>query len=188
MKNRLLNRLYGIIAISCFVHCHSFAMIPQHASTDGVSVVANEVEAMWGVSFSKKHTNNDQDESNSHIYNSRLRGPPTDAIYELEAKIPVIGVQLFKMRIINDGMAELVINGLLEVKELISYTIDHNGEFVFELSAATQGVLRKFRTTLVKVKYCRETDAPTVVVRPPLPMNIQLKLERKKKQAILPFA
>lgn len=195
-----MNRFYCLIAINCFgnsfpIFAKTPPLITQHlymhirrlnhserrySPTDPLLI--DETEAsVWGVvALSTPRSDNEYDESSTHIYQRRPKGPAINSSYELKAKIPVIGMQRFSLRIINDGLAELVIDGLLQVKDLISYNIDQNGEFAFELSEKTNGILKRFRTTLVKVKYSREDDTPTVVVRPPLPTNIQLRLKRKR--------
>mmetsp|Transcript_8287 Transcript_8287/g.17687 ORF Transcript_8287/g.17687 Transcript_8287/m.17687 type:complete len:194 (+) Transcript_8287:148-729(+) len=113
-----------------------------------------------------------------------LSGPPSNAIYELEIYIPVIGRQRFLLEIIRQGLAKLSINGILQLNELIYYDIDQgSGTFAFDLSEMTKQILRKFRTSLVMVKYCQESDSPVVVVRPPLPTNIELRLKRRTVHA-----
>ncbi len=110
----------------------------------------------------------------------RLRSPPINAFYELSIRIPVIGKQIFQLRILNENVAELIIDGMLQVNDVISYRVDQqSGDLSFKLSEETQGILRKFRTRLGKASYCSETDTPSIVVSPPLPTNINLKLERK---------
>lgn len=109
-----------------------------------------------------------------------LSGPPAKAIYELEINVPVIGKQRFLLEIIRQGLAKLTIDGILQLNDFIYYEIDQgNGNFAFNLSEMTKRILKKFRTSLVMVKYCKESDSPVVIVRPPLPTNIELRLKRQ---------
>ncbi len=113
-----------------------------------------------------------------------ISGPPSNAIYELEINIPVIGKQRFLLEIIHQGLAKLTIEGILQLNDLIYYEIDQgNGDFAFNLSKMTKQILTKFRTSLIKVKYCQESDSPVVVVRPPLPTDIELRLKRQTVHA-----
>lgn len=109
------------------------------------------------------------------------RAPPVNAFYELNIRIPVIGRQIFQLRILSENVAELIIDGMLQVKDVISYRMDQqSGDLSFILSDETERILRKFRTRLGKATYCSETDTPSIVVSPPLPASINLKLERKQ--------
>lgn len=110
----------------------------------------------------------------------RAVGPPVNAMYELEVKIPIIGQQRFQLKILSLYHAELIINGVLEVKDIIPYRVDpKDGGLSFTLSDNTKRILKKFRTTLVSASYCTKTDTPSIVVSPPLPTNINLNLRRK---------
>ena len=75
-----------------------------------------------------------------------------------------------------------MVSGALQIDDEVEYSIDKSsGELSFTLSDGTKEVLRRFRTRLVSVNYCAKTDTPHVRVRPPLPVNIDLKLKRKHK-------
>lgn len=104
--------------------------------------------------------------------------PPINAMYELNIKIPVIGQQRFQLQIQSDSMAQLVIDGLLQVNDVVSYKIDSDGALSFTLSQSTKDVMKKFRTQIVSAKYCGESDTPSIVVSPPLPKKIKLNLNR----------
>jgi len=114
-----------------------------------------------------------------------LHSPPIGALYELVAKIPILGEQRFRLKIVNEGIAELVIDGLLAVNDSVHYNVTHDGDFVFELSDTTKEVLKRFKTDLVKVRYCNKTDTSIVIVRPPLPTNIKLSLKRRPPSSSL---
>jgi hypothetical protein len=107
-------------------------------------------------------------------------GPQVGASYNLKTKIPVIGIQTFQLRILSEDIAELVINGVLGIKDTIHYKVDQqSGELSFSLSERTKMVLKRFRTKLLKVTYCPQKDMPSIIVRPPLPMNLTLHLNRQ---------
>lgn len=190
-----MNRLQGLITVTCILQGNnsfpiSYAAAPTLVPRfNALSVFAPELDAsigkpeLWSVfpSARDRDAEAEEDVASKPLMRKswRAHGPPTDALYTLEANIPVIGKQRFQLRIRAQGMAELVIDGLLKLNDVIFYEVDPDGEFTFELSEATKKVLKKFRTNLVRVRYDRETDTPTVIVRPPLPTNIKLKLERK---------
>ena len=108
--------------------------------------------------------------------------PPVNSVYELDVRIPVIGKQHFHLKILSENVAELVIDGILKVNDIISYQIDRRtGGLSFALSEETKRIMRKFRTTIVRATYCGRSDTPSIVVSPPLPKNIKLRLKRKHK-------
>lgn len=111
-----------------------------------------------------------------------LFAPPLGAEYELNVRLPVIGPQIFQLKILSNKKGKLVVSGALQIDDEVEYSIDKSsGELSFTLSDGTKEVLRRFRTRLVSVNYCAKTDTPHVRVRPPLPVNIDLKLKRKHK-------
>ena len=106
-------------------------------------------------------------------------GPKVWAQYHLQKKIPVLGKQTFQLRILQENVAELLINGMLEVKDVIHYTVDErSGEFSFTLSERTNMILKRFRTKLLAATYCPKTDRSSIIVQPPLPMKLSLHLNR----------
>mmetsp|Transcript_39118 Transcript_39118/g.66678 ORF Transcript_39118/g.66678 Transcript_39118/m.66678 type:complete len:189 (+) Transcript_39118:143-709(+) len=182
-----MRRIRSFAAMSCFLQgntCFStFAgtpsLVPRY---NALSAFAPELDESFGSDPWTTTVFSSSRELNSMPLAQRRRtfhGPPVDALYELEAQIPVIGKQVFQLKILSEGMASLVIEGLLELRDIIRYEVDGDGEFAFVLSESTNRILRKFRTRLVKVRYCSETDTPSVIVRPPLPTNIKLTLRRK---------
>lgn len=106
-------------------------------------------------------------------------GPSVGAQYHLQKKIPVLGKQTFQLKILQENIAELLIDGVLEVKDVIHYTVDErSGELSFTLSEKTNMILKRFRTKLLAATYCPKTDRSSIIVQPPLPMKLSLHLKR----------
>ena len=106
-------------------------------------------------------------------------GPSVGAQYNLQKKIPVLGKQTFQLKILQENIAELLIDGVLEVKDVIHYTVDErSGELSFTLSEKTNMILKRFRTKLLAATYCPKTDRSSIIVQPPLPMKLSLHLKR----------
>lgn len=107
-------------------------------------------------------------------------GPPVNSYYEMKMKIPVIGHQIFRLRIKSIFRAELVIEGMLNINDEVPYSVNEaTGEIQFSLSQTTTSILRKFRTKVIKASYCHITDTPTIEIRPPLPTTIKIRMKRK---------
>mmetsp|Transcript_15230 Transcript_15230/g.23194 ORF Transcript_15230/g.23194 Transcript_15230/m.23194 type:complete len:201 (+) Transcript_15230:85-687(+) len=107
-------------------------------------------------------------------------GPPVNSYYEMKMKIPVIGHQIFRLRIKSIFRAELIIEGMLNINDEVPYSVNEvTGEIQFSLSQVTTSILRKFRTKLIRASYCHKTDTPTIEVRPPLPTTIKIRMKRK---------
>ena len=129
----------------------------------------------------KRSSNGEYDEINTLVSNSSSTSPPINSCYELNIKIPVIGRQKFRLVILSKTEAQLIIEGVLFINDVVTYKInERTGELSFQLSNESERVLRKFRTTIVAASYCGKDDIPSIVVRPPLPRNINLQLKRKK--------
>lgn len=110
-----------------------------------------------------------------------FKGPPVNAQYELKISIRVIGQQSFKLRILSETRAELIIDGMLKLRDEINFMTDPaTGQLSFSLSKKTLSILKRFRTSLRHANYCSTTDIPVVIVRPPLPFDITLKLKSTK--------
>lgn len=106
-------------------------------------------------------------------------GPPLNSYYETTMKIPIIGYQSFRLRIKSTTLAELVIEGILNINDEVPYSVNEvTGELNFCLSQVTTSILRKFRTKLIKASYCHKTDTPMIEVRPPLPTTIKIRMKR----------
>lgn len=181
-----MKRFRAFAAISCLMQGSSFpitfaetpSLVPQY---NALSVFAPELDESFGSDAWEVFSSSRQPNSMSMPPRQRRSVPtlPVNAVYELEAQIPVIGRQLFQLKILSEGVASLVIEGMLQLTDVIRYEVDGDGEFAFDLSDTTTAILNRFRTRLVKVRYCSETDTPSVIVRPPLPTNIKLTLKRK---------
>ena len=109
--------------------------------------------------------------------------PPTGAIYKKTLRIPVLGRQIFSLRILSDRRAHLQINGVMNVDEILHYKVKPSGAFSMPLPEELQRVLRKYRTRLVEFGYDWVTDLPYVVVSPPLPTKIRIQLVREAPAA-----
>lgn len=132
--------------------------------------------------FNSEHYEEQQviNEATHESIMNKKHGLQVGANYYLQTKIPVIGVQTFQLRILREDVAELEINGVLEIKDTIHYKVDQeSGELLFAISEKTNMILKKFRTKLLKATYCPKRDRPSIVVRPPLPMNLSLHLMRQ---------
>jgi hypothetical protein len=104
--------------------------------------------------------------------------PPTGAVYQKTLPIPVLGRQSFRLHILSEGRAHLRIDGVLQVDEVLDYTVRPCGAFSLLLVPETlQRVLKRFRTTLVEFGYDRSADLPYVVVRPPLPTRTKIRIQ-----------
>ena len=69
--------------------------------------------------------------------------------------------------------------GRLNLDEPVDYSIDgEDGHLNFSLTDATVRMLRRFRTSLDAAGYDADTDTSWVVVWPPLPFSIRMKLPR----------
>lgn len=90
----------------------------------------------------------------------------------------MIGQQSFRLHILSNDRAQLEIQGLLSVKEMINYEFSSQTGFVFTLTEALRKTLRQFRTSLVQVGYDSVRDVPYVIVAPPLPTKIRISLLR----------
>ena len=110
---------------------------------------------------------------------SSFVGPPLNSYYETTMKIPIIGYQSFRLRIKSTTLAELAIEGILNINDEVPYSVNEvTGELNFCLSQVTTSILRKFRTKLIKASYCHKTDTPMIEVRPPLPTTIKIRMKR----------
>jgi hypothetical protein len=109
----------------------------------------------------------------------RSNVPPINATYMLDIHIPVIGRQTFQLSILDQDLAELIIVGMLRLRDTVPFHVDTNGNLSFNLSDETKQILKKFRTNLGEAKYCGESDIASIVIQPPLPTSINLELRRK---------
>ena len=107
--------------------------------------------------------------------------PPTGAVYERTIRLPVIGRQCVHLEIASNTLARLTLSGRLNLQEEVKYCVDEAGRLSFELSAATQRILRRFRTSMVEAGYSRDTDKAYVVVAPPLPLKVRISLNRLRR-------
>ena len=190
-KSHNMNRTLLILFVSAamllsfqFVHAGYLKTQPISSSSSAPrgffgSSLQRRLESSSVVDIDVYDGDSEVDASSSHrsISNNRLQ---VGSDYFLETKIPVIGVQTFRLRILDHNLAELTIEGLIEVRDKIPYQVDQqSGELSFTLSESTKLILKRFRTKLLKASYCPMKDRPSILVRPPLPMPIHLHLARK---------
>ena len=107
-----------------------------------------------------------------------VRGPPLGAVYHRALHVPVLGRQSFRLRILDNGRAHLCVDGVLEIDEIMDYQVRPSGAFSLILPDRLQQVLNRFRTKLVDFGYDRVNDLPFVVVSPPIPTKIHIRLLR----------
>ena len=110
------------------------------------------------------------------------RKPPLFApgsLYQSKLMVPVLGPQVFALRIMDETTAHIVIGGLLRLDDKIRYTVcDMTGKISFVLTEHTKRVLRRFGTRLGSVGYDSERDEARLEVHPPLPFSLTLQFER----------
>ena len=105
-------------------------------------------------------------------------GPPPGAVYHRTVRLPVIGRQTVRLSIVSTTKATLQLQGALNIDEPVAYRISSTGELSFELTDATQAVLKRFRTSLIAAGFDPDTDGAYVIVWPPLPIPIRIRLYR----------
>ena len=94
-------------------------------------------------------------------------------------KLPVVGQQTVELSIISRTLARLQLRGRLNIDQTVEYTMDQSGQLSFHLTEATQRLLRRFRTRLAEAGYDAKTDTSWVVVFPPLPFSVNIRLNRR---------
>ena len=75
-------------------------------------------------------------------------------------------------------MARLQLQGRLQLDEPVEYDITDEGKLSFALTNSTKQLLRRFRTSLDAAAYDMSDDTAHVVVWPPLPLSVTIKLQR----------
>ena len=121
---------------------------------------------------------------------------PVGAKYELTVRLPFIGKQRFSLRILSSSVAELKVSGVLQIYDIIRYSVHHeekksnlsqatnqnkkqeSSSLRFALSKKTINTMQRFRTTLDYVEYSKEMDTPIIIVTPPLKRKIRMELKR----------
>ena len=85
--------------------------------------------------------------------------PPVGAVYRHSLTLPVIGRQSVSLTILSKERAQLCLSGRLNIDDEIEYDVDETtGKFTFQLSEATQRLLRRFRTSICGAGYDESTD------------------------------
>jgi len=85
-----------------------------------------------------------------------------------------------RLRVLSAKKAKLQLVGLISLDEPVQYDFEVKDVPQFTLTEDTHRVMRKFRTSLVSLGYERERDMPWVVVRPPLPVPVCIRLKREQ--------
>ena len=83
-----------------------------------------------------------------------------------------------QLSIISAHTARLQLSGRLELDEPVEYAVHPSGELNFSLTERTLRLLRRFRTSMESAGYEPDTDQAWVVVWPPLPLSIRIRLDR----------
>jgi hypothetical protein len=118
------------------------------------------------------------DDSSSSL-SALYMGPPVGAIYESKLRFPVLGTQIFSLRIQSRTQAHLKVDGKLQFNEPVQYSFNQNdGKLTFALSEQLKLKMRRYFTSLQEVGYDSSTDTPYVKVLPPLPAAIKILLKR----------
>lgn len=105
--------------------------------------------------------------------------PPIHSVYHHSIRIPFIGPQQFRLRILNGQQARLEIEGRLKIDEVLDYHVKPCGALSFVMTERLERVLSRFRTSLIEVGYDNILDIPYVVVSPPIPTKIRIPLSRQ---------
>ena len=74
--------------------------------------------------------------------------------------------------------ARLKLDGRLKLDEPVEYDVTDEGELSFSLTDSTKRLLRRFRTSLDAAGYDGDADTAHVVVWPPLPLSVRIRLLR----------
>lgn len=90
-----------------------------------------------------------------------------------------------QLSIVSRHQARLQLNGRLELDEPVEYEITDTGDLSFVLTSATKRLLRRFRTSLDAAAYDGDSDTAHVIVWPPLPLSVRIKLQRVKERQII---
>ena len=91
-------------------------------------------------------------------------------------------VSLQRLRVLSATAAKLQLVGLIKLDEPVVYDFEEKEEPEFSLTEATHRIMRRFRTSLQEIGYDKKTDTPWVVVRPPLPVPVCIRLAREPSE------
>lgn len=83
-----------------------------------------------------------------------------------------------QLTILTRNMARLQLQGRLQLDEPVEYDISDDGKLSFVLTNSTKQLLGRFRTSLDAAAYDMSDDTAHVVVWPPLPLSVTIKLQR----------
>ena len=106
--------------------------------------------------------------------------PPVGAVYERTLTLPVIGEQTVTLAILDGRLASITLAGALSLEEQLEYVLDdQTGKLLFELSEATELLLRRLRVGLDNAEYFHVEDQASVTIAPPLFRPIRIRLYRR---------
>jgi hypothetical protein len=103
---------------------------------------------------------------------------PLGATYRQAMCFPVLGQQVFQIRILSENLAHLVISGMMTIDEVVPYTVDGQGRLLFALSSKTMRTLKRFKTKLLEVGYDADSDTPYVKVAPYILPALRIRMSR----------
>jgi hypothetical protein len=103
---------------------------------------------------------------------------PLGATYRQAMSFPVLGQQVFQIRVLSGNVAHLAISGMLTIDEVVNYTVDGQGRILFALSSQTMRTLKRFKTKLLEVGYDADTDTPYVKVAPYILPAMRIRMSR----------
>ncbi|KAG8460388.1 hypothetical protein KFE25_011879 [Diacronema lutheri] len=104
--------------------------------------------------------------------------PPLGSTYAHTLKLPVLGVQSFRLTIETGSAAHIAMDGAIRLAEPIEYGVGARGELDFKLSEGTQRMLRGFGVSLTAAEYCAQMDRAFVTVKPPAVPALKIQLNR----------
>lgn len=104
------------------------------------------------------------------------------SVYRAHVSLPVLGLQSFRIKILNAKTAHFVIPGVLRLDDEVEYNLfcdDHEEHSItFQLSLNTRRALKQFRASVGSAQYNRERDEAILQVQSPLPHPITSLFQR----------
>lgn len=98
---------------------------------------------------------------------------------------PLASCATQSLSIISHHKARLKLSGRLQLDEPVEYAVHASGALDFSLTERTQRLLRRFRTSMCSAGYDGVRDSAWVVVWPPLPLSIKIRLQREVEAATM---
>ena len=114
-------------------------------------------------------------------HHSRSPPFPVGARYEKAIKIPFLGHQRFSFVVLSETSAQLLVEGMLFIDEVVTYSINARGHLICQLPETALRRLNRVRASLHEIGYDNDTDTPYVKVNTPLPGLLKIQFQRKEK-------